>query len=448
MPDLLDPPVSAPNPQASIGARTLRKATWRLIPLLAVGYAISYMDRVNIGFASLQMNRDLGFSASEYGFGAGIFFLSYAACELPSNLLLLRFGARRWIFRIMLTWGLLAGAMALVQGARSFYALRLLLGMAEAGFFPGVIFYLSLWFPQAIRARAISRFYISLPLASVAMGALAGALMGLNGRLGLAGWQWLFIVESIPALIMSALILRFLPDRPETAPWLSAEERSWLAQQLASETGPVGHGHGSDWPRALRDPRTLTMGLFLFLTLGTSYAFSFCAPDIITHATGLGVGPTGWIVAAYSLAGAGTMIANSAHSDRTGERRLHIVIPCLMMGVGLLVGGLSHHPGVVVGSIAWTSLWFYAIQGPALAIPSTFLSGKSMAAGFAIINMCAIVSGFAAPYFMGLLKDMTGDYQRGLTLLAVPSFAGALVMFLLLRPRGVRGVQHQMAQAK
>jgi ACS family tartrate transporter-like MFS transporter len=297
------------------------------------------------------------------------------------------------------------------------------------------MYYLSLWFPASVRARAISRFYISLPLASVVMGALAGALMGLNGRLGLAGWQWLFVVEAIPALGMSFLIFRLLPDGPESAPWLSSDERTWLAEELAAEASPSVSAHGADWPRALRDRRTLAMGLFLFLTLGTSYAFSFCAPAIISGATGLGVGPTGWIVAGYSLAGAAMMMINGAHSDRTGERRLHIVIPCLLMAVGLLVGGLSCHPWVVVGSIAWTSLWFYAMQGPALAIPPTFLKGKSMAAGFAIINMCAIVSGFAAPYLMGLLKDLTGDYQRGLTLLAVPSVAAAGLMCRLLPRR-------------
>jgi ACS family tartrate transporter-like MFS transporter len=266
------------------------------------------------------------------------------------------------------------------------------------------------------------------------MGSLAGTLMSLNGLWGLAGWQWLFLVEAIPALVMSVVILRFLPDGPATAAWLSADERSWLAQALAPEKSAGSRTHGADWPAALRDPRTLAMGLFLFLTLGTSYAFSFCAPDIISHATGLGVGPTGWIVAAYSLAGAAMMVWNSAHSDRAGERRLHIVIPTGLMGIGLLVGGLSHQPWVIVGAIAWTSLWFYSIQGPALAIPSTFLSGKSMAAGFALINMCAIVSGFAAPYFMGLLKDLTGNYQRGMTLLAIPSFAAALIMHRLLRP--------------
>ncbi len=431
----MDLPLDSSDAVANIGRRTLRKASWRLIPLLSLGYAISYMDRVNIGFASLQMNRDLGFSASVYGFGAGIFFLSYAACELPSNLLLLKFGARRWIARIMLTWGLLAGSMALVQGARSFYALRLLLGVAEAGFFPGVIFYLSLWFPQAIRARAISRFYVALPLASVVMGSLAGALMGLDKRWGIAGWQWLFLVEAIPAILMSGVIFKLLPDGPAAASWLAPEEKAWLA----AEKSPGSSSHGADWPRALRDRRTIAMGLFLFLTLGTSYAFSFCAPDIISSATGLGIGATGAVVAIYSLAGAATMVINGAHSDRTGERRLHIVIPCLMMALGLLVGGLTHHPWVIVGSIAWTSLWFYSLQGPALAIPSTFLEGKSMAAGFAVINMLAIVSGFSAPYFMGLLKDLTGDYQRGLALLSIPSVAAAGLMAWLLRDQPAGG---------
>jgi len=422
-------------PSDAAGARTLRKAGWRLIPLLAIGYAIAYMDRVNVGFAALQMNRDLGFSPTVYGLGAGIFFLSYAVCELPANLLLLRFGARRWLARIMLTWGLIAGCMALVRGPHSFYALRFALGMAEAGFFPGVMYYLSLWFPPAVRARAISQFYIAFPLSSVVMGALAGALMGLNGRWGLAGWQWLFVVEALPAVIMSGVVFFFLPDSPADAAWLSGSERSWLAAELALARPEVSpqQVHSEDWPAALRDPRTYGMGIFLFLTLGTSYAFSFCAPEIISRATGLGVGPTGWIVAAYSLAGAAAMIVNGAHSDRTRERRWHIVVPCLMMAAGLLVGGTTRQPWVVVGSIAWTSVWFYSLQGPALAAPSRFLHGKSMAAGFALITMFSIVSGFAAPYLMGLLKTRLGDYQSGLTFLALPSLVGGALMLWLLR---------------
>src|SRR5579863_3009909 len=209
-----------------------RKASWRLLPVIAVGYGLAYMDRVNISFASLRMNDDLHFSATVYGLGAGLFFIGYALCEVPSNLLMLRFGARRWLTRIMLTWGVLAAAMMFVRTPREFYALRLLLGIAEAGFFPGVVYYLTLWFPASMRARAISRFYIALPLSSTVMGSIAGWLMGLNGRLGLAGWQWLFLLEGLPAALFGFVIYGMLPDSPAHAKWLSAEEKIALQQQL------------------------------------------------------------------------------------------------------------------------------------------------------------------------------------------------------------------------
>ena len=225
--------VSVPVAQdTSIGASALRKAGLRLIPVISVGYGLAFMDRINISFASLRMNSDLHFSATVYGLGAGLFFIGYAVCEVPSNLLLLRFGARRWLARIMFTWGLLATAMMLVHTPLQFYVLRLLLGIAEAGFFPGVVYYLMLWFPARMRARAISRFYISLPLSSAVMGSLAGWLLGLDGRLGLAGWQWLFLVEGVPSVLFSLVILRMLPDCPAQAKWLTAEETAWLQRQL------------------------------------------------------------------------------------------------------------------------------------------------------------------------------------------------------------------------
>ncbi len=214
-----------------IGKSAVRKASWRLIPLIALGYGTAFMDRINISFASLQMNRDLHFSATVYGFGAGLFFVSYAACEVPSNLLLVRFGARRWLSRIMLTWGLLAIGMMFVKTAPQFYVMRFLLGMAEAGFFPGVVFYLMQWFPPEMRARAISRFYISLPLSSVVMGSIAGALLNLQGRLGLAGWQWLFLVEGLPAIVLSVVFFLHLPDTPADAKWLEPSEREWLLDE-------------------------------------------------------------------------------------------------------------------------------------------------------------------------------------------------------------------------
>src|SRR5271154_4651204 len=264
---------TVPAPDASVGRSAVRKASWRLLPLIALGYGIAYMDRVNISFASLQMNRDLHFSATVYGLGAGLFFLSYAACEVPSNLLLVRFGARRWLARIMFTWGLLAIGMMFVKTPPQFYIMRFLLGMAEAGFFPGVLYFLMQWFPPGMRARAISRFYISLPLSSVVMGSLAGALLNLQGRLGLAGWQWLFLVEGLPAIFLSVVFFFQLPDTPADAAWLEPGERRWLLEQIHADAESGGHTH--DVVRALLDPRVLQIGLLFLCMLGSTYAYTF-----------------------------------------------------------------------------------------------------------------------------------------------------------------------------
>src|ERR1700683_3483154 len=248
-------------------------------------YGVAYTDRVNISFAALQMNQDLHFSASAYGFGAGLFFLSYAACEIPSNLLLYRFGARRWIARIMFTWGFLAMGMMFVKTPREFYAVRFLLGMAEAGFFPGVVYYLSQWFPANVRARTVSRFYVALPLSSVFMGGLAGALLNLQGRLGLAGWQWLFLAEGLPAVILSVIFLLYLPNTPADAKWLTAEERDWLQNQLLAENAAIGDGHVKDVFQAILDPRVWQLGIFLFCIYIGVYGFSFSAPVIVRQVT-------------------------------------------------------------------------------------------------------------------------------------------------------------------
>src|SRR6202451_1770430 len=254
------PPARASLPMDdAVGRVALRKAGWRLIPLLALGYGIAYMDGVNISFASLQMNRDLHFSASVYGFGAGLFFVSYAACEVPSNLLLYRVGARRWFARIMLTWGLLAIGMMFVSKPLQFYVMRFLLGMAEAGFFPGVIFYLSQWFPAHMRARAISRFYISYPISSVLMGAIAGFLLDLQGKAGLAGWQWLFLIEGLPAVVLSLVLLVYLPADPTQAKWLTEDEREWILHHVIKSAS--GDGHGLNFGRALLDHRVWQMSL-------------------------------------------------------------------------------------------------------------------------------------------------------------------------------------------
>ena len=417
----------------AIGRSALRKASWRLIPLIALGYGIAYMDRLNISFASLQMNRDLHFSASIYGFGAGLFFVSYAACEIPSNLLLYRVGARRWFARIMLTWGLLAMGMMFVKTPVQFYVMRFLLGMAEAGFFPGVIFYLSQWFPAHMRARAISRFYISFPLGSVLMGAIAGALLGLQGKAGLAGWQWLFLIEGLPAVLLSIVFWLYLPAAPAEAKWLTADERQWILHHV---NRGVVDGHGGNVGRALRDPRVWQISLLFFCMLSCSYAYTFSAPAILQAITALSNRNVGFLVATMSLLGAPCMILNAIHSDHTKERYLHIAIPFLVIAAGYLVGGLSRVPFLAVPALAIASLGYFSMQGPLLALASSFLHGKSAAAGIAAMNTIGILGGFVGPYWMGLARDFTGTYQPGLLTLVIPSLIGATTVFMMrLRSR-------------
>jgi MFS transporter, ACS family, tartrate transporter len=415
----------------NVGASALRKASVRLIPLIAIAYGVAYTDRVNISFAALQMNRDLHFSASSYGLGAGLFFLSYAACEIPSNLLLYRFGARRWIARIMFTWGLLAMCMMFVKTPLEFYAVRFLLGMAEAGFFPGVVFYLSQWFPSNVRARTVSRFYVALPLSSVFMGGLAGALLNLQGRLGLAGWQWLFLAEGLPAVILSVIFLAYLPNAPAEAKWLTAGERDWLLNQLRTENDAIGDGHVKDVFHAILNPRVWQLGIFLFCIYIGVYGFSFSAPVIVRQVTHLSDAKVGFVIAGFGLLGGLGMVLNGMHSDRTGERYLHIAIPTLLMAAASIVGGLTVVPVLAIPAYAIIFIVVSVTAGPTWVIPSSFLTGKSAAAGIATVNAIAILGGFVGPYWMGLAKDFTGNYQTGLLTLAIPSLAGAAIVLVM-----------------
>src|ERR1700693_559119 len=420
-----------------IGASALRKASVRLIPLIAIAYGVAYTDRVNISCAALQMNRDLHFSASSYGLGAGLFFLSYAACEIPSNLLLYRFGARRWIARIMFTWGLLAMGMMFVKTPLEFYAVRFLLGMAEAGFFPGVVFYLSQWFPSNARARTVSRFYVALPLSSVFMGGLAGALLNLQGRLGLAGWQWLFLAEGLPAVILSVIFLAYLPNTPAEAKWLTAEERDWLSNQLRADNSAIGERHSEGALRAILNPRVWQLGIFLLCIYIGFYAFSFSAPVLIQQITGHSNTNVGFVIAIMGVLGAFGMVLNGQHSDRAGERYLHLVVPCLLIAAAFVAGGLTVAPIFAIPAYAIIFIGFNATGGPSWAIASSFLTGKSAAAGIATANTIAIVGGFLGPYWMGLAKDFTGNYQSGLLTLAVPAIAGAAIV-LYMRHQAIR----------
>jgi ACS family tartrate transporter-like MFS transporter len=420
-----------------------------LLPVIAIGYCLAYMDRINISFASLRMNSDLHFSATIYGFGAGLFFIGYALCEVPSNLLLLRFGPKRWLARIMLTWGILAAAMMFVRTPFEFYALRLLLGIAEAGFFPGVLYYLTLWFPAKMRARAVSRFYIALPLSSVVMGSLAGWLLGLQGQLGLAGWQWLFLIEGLPAALFSFVILGLLPNGPKQAAWLTPEEKSWLEQQLASDGADAHLGHEAGVLRALLSPKVWLIGLFFFSVLTCNYAYNFSAPAMLQAATGWSVGKVGGLVAIIGLAGALSMLLGGASSDRTGDRALHCIVPCFVMGASFFIASYGQPGWLVVVALGISFAASNALQAPALSVPTQFMAGRAAAAGIAAMNTITMFSGFVGPYWMGVMKDRTGTYWLGLRGLILPSLMAAITMLVLTRSlaRSKRGVESHIALA-
>jgi ACS family tartrate transporter-like MFS transporter len=413
-----------------VGRTAIRKASWRLLPLLGLGYGIAYMDRVNISFASLQMNDDLHFSATVYGLGGGLFFLSYALLEVPSNLLLVRFGARRWLARIMFTWGVLAAGMMFVRTPAQFYVMRFLLGAAEAGFFPGVVFYLMQWFPAEHRGRAISRFYVAFPLSSVVMGGIAGALLNLHGQLSLAGWQWLFLVEGIPAIVLSAILLMRLPDSPAQAAWLTDDERAWIRARLAADHAALGDTDHS-LTRALLDPFVWLLGIGNLCILGSSYAFTLSAPAVLQGATQWSTTHVGYLVSGTAVLGAFAMVVNGWHSDRRRERHVHTVIPLALMAVAFLAMGMSVAAWIVVPAYVVFFMGSNAVQAVFWLIPSDVLHGRSAAVGVAAIGSIGMVGSFIGPYAWGIAKDFTGSYQVGLLSLALPHIVAAMIVLVV-----------------
>jgi len=425
----LDPPLSIPlTDEQALGQRALRKASLHLLPLLGVAYGVAYIDRANVSYAALQMNQALHFSASIYGLGAGLFFISYAIFEVPSNLLLVRYGARRWLARIMLTWGVLAMAMLLVHTPLQFYVMRFLLGAAEAGFFPGIIFYLTHWFPAEQRARSISRFYVAFPLSSAAMGAVAGLLLNLQGRLGLAGWQWLFLVEGVPAVILGFVFLLRLPDGPADAKWLTPQERDWILHRIQREQTAIAAGRADTWRAWAREPRFWIMVCFYFCAIATTYSYSLFAPAILTQLTHLSASTIGFLLSGANLLGAVAMIANASHSDRVHERYLHIAIPFVFVAIAYLVAGLTTRAWIGVPALSLAIIAYAATLGIHWTIPSTFLSGRSAASGIATINSIGMLGAFVGPRVMGRARDLTGNYQRGLLLLALPCLIVIAIM--------------------
>jgi ACS family tartrate transporter-like MFS transporter len=394
--------------------RILRRNAWRLLPLLTVAYVINYLDRTNISFAALTMNKDLGLTATQYGRGAGMFFLAYCLFELPSNLALYRFGARLWIARIMITWGLLSVAMAFIGGVWSFYIMRFLLGVAEAGFFPGIAFYLAAWFPAQYRARILAGFLVGIPFSTVIGAPVSGLLLELDGLWGLAGWKWLFILEGLPAVIFGFVVVRVLADRPEDASWLSPEEKTALTTLLAAETRE--RVRTGTWA-VIKDARVLICGAIQFgFTLG-SYGILFWLPQII-KASGVSNLMVSVLTAIPYLFATAAMIWWALLVDKSGKKINNLTLACGLGAVGLVLSVLSG--SLAVGLIGMTIGLIGITSARAIfwSIPTRFMTGIGAASGLAFINSIGVMGGYFGPELMGTLKDMTGGYVAGLLAMA------------------------------
>ncbi len=403
------------------------KCARRLVPLMMLLYFVNIIDRVNVGFAALTMNRDLGFSPSVYGLGAGVFFLGYSLFQVPGNAILERVGARRWIFLILLAWGALSAANASIESPRGLYTVRIFLGLVEAGFFPGMVLYTTYWFTKAYRARVVAVFMVALPLANVVGGPLSSLILGMNGVLGLAGWRWLFLLEGAPAILLAFVALRFLPDKPAHAPWLNREERAIIAARLAAEDTSDKRGF---WP-ALADIRVWALGIVYFGYSAGLYGVSLWLPQIV-QGMGLSTLATGFAVAPPYIAGIIAMVLWSRSSDKSGERIWHVASAALLMVFGLAVASLISSNLVIYLALSSVLVGALALQGPFWALPPAFLAGGAAAGGIALINTIGTGGGgFAGPYILGLLRDATGGYAAGIAALALgPALTAAIVLYL------------------
>jgi ACS family tartrate transporter-like MFS transporter len=423
-----------PGADDALARATLAKVTRRLLPFLFVLYIVCFLDRVNIGFAALQMNQELGFSPALYGLGAGIFFLGYVSFEIPSNLILARIGARRWIARIMITWGLIACAMMLIRGPVSLVGLRFLLGVAEAGFFPGMIYYLTLWYPEAERARAVARFMLAIPLSGVVGGPISGALLGLHGAFGLSGWQWLFLLEGVPAVLLGVVVLRVLTDGPEDASWLTEAEREVLLSRLSAERTERERRHGIGVRQALRHPTVWQLAALLLLANAFGvYVLGLWLPQIVREVSGLGPFRVGVLSAIPNLVAAVAMVLVGAHSDRTGERLGHIAAAATAGALGLAASAYLHSTGPVILALSIAAAGLLSTHGPIWPLPATFLTGSAAAGGIAVMTTLANLGGFLGPFAVGVLKERSGTFQSGLLLLALISLVGAALALRLRR---------------
>jgi len=408
---------------------TIRAISWRLIPFLVLAYFFSYLDRVNLGFAALTMNAELKFSPTVFAWGAGIFFIGYFIFEVPSNLALEKFGASRWIARIMVTWGIISALMATVSGETSFYVLRFLLGVAEAGFFPGIILYLTYWYPAEYRARFLAAFAIAVPVSTVIGAPVSGLLLGLDGVMGLKGWQWLFIIEGVPSVLLGLITWFYLTDRPEHATWLSAEQKAWLASKLNAEIAAKQAVRHMTLGEALTSPKVIVLSLVYFGFVGALYGMQFWLPQIV-KAFGLTNAQTGFVTAIPYLFGTIAMILWARHSDASRERVLHVGAPLLLTAFALAASSYISDPTMTMVVLTVAAIGVFCTFGVFWTLPTAWLSGTAAAGAIALINSIGNLAGFGGPYLIGWVKEATGQTSTGLLVLAVLPLIGGLLVFL------------------
>jgi ACS family tartrate transporter-like MFS transporter len=421
--------------QQELGRATIRTVIRHLMPLLLLAYLVNYIDRINIGFAGAALRHDLGLSATAFGIAAGLFFVSYFLFEVPSNLILERIGARRWIARIMISWGVLSACMVFVKGEWSFYALRFVLGMAEAGFFPGIIFYLVCWFPAAYRARMMALFTVGIPLSTVIGAPLSGALLSMDGIMGLPGWQWMFILEGLPAVILGLVIFRYLPDHPAEAKWLPADQKAGLENALAADPSRPRRSHLVETFRSFYDLRLLGMALIYFCNLGANYTLAFFLPQIV-GTMGLGQMQTQLLVAIPAAMGVLGLVVIGWLSSRVANRPL-LIFCIAVTGIGLAAASLFGAGGasvIGIAALSFAGFGIHSLKSPFWALAPLTLSASAAAGGIAWINAVGNLGGFFGPPMLGWLTDFFGNYRAGILALAgVQIFA--IIITLLLRPR-------------
>jgi ACS family tartrate transporter-like MFS transporter len=423
--------------KTALERNTIRIVIWRLLPLLLLAYLAAYIDRINIGFAGAALKQDLGLSNTVFGFGAGLFFIGYFLFEVPSNLILAKFGARRWIARIMVTWGLLSAAMVFVQGPYSFYLLRFLLGIAEAGFFPGVIYYLVCWFPSSYRARMMALFTAGIPLSTVIGAPISSELLKMSGIAGLPGWQWMFLLEGLPAVGIGLLVFFLLPDRPRDAKFLTPEQKQWLETTLAAEPGHYVAPHFLTTLKSFCDIRIVVLCLIYFANISANLALAFFLPQIIAS-TGTSLTQTGWLTAIPSAVGVLGLVAIGWMSDHFANHRALLLTSLLITATGLFAAahfGAGGASAIGIAAIAFASIGIHGLKAPFWSLVPLTLAGPATAGGIAWINSVGNLGGFFGPSILGWLTDTFGTYKAGMYALAAVQVAVALLAALVLRQK-------------